>query len=87
MAKYYHCKHCHALNKVNEKDFIDTIEDNAAPLAGRALIMLLAGAVTAPLGGVGAVVAGALFTVEGARDYLSLECGSCGQRFFINRLE
>lgn len=86
-AKYFPCKHCGASNKVEKKDFADSIEDNAGPIAGRALVTLLAAAVTAPIGGIGGVVAGALFTVEGARDYFSLECGRCGNRFFIKRWE
>lgn len=70
-----------------EKDFLETVEEKAGPIAGRAAIALLAAAVTAPLAGVGGAVAGALFAVEGMRDYLSLECGTCGERFFIKRWE
>ncbi len=87
MPKYYVCKNCGEKNKVDEKDFIGFVGDNAGPMAGRAAITLLAAVVTAPIGGIGGIVAGALFTAEGARDYLSLECGKCKERFFIKRWE
>ncbi len=72
---------------MEEKEFLDSVEDNAAPIAKKAIITLAATALTAPIGGIGGVLAGALFTVEGARDYFSLECGKCGERFFIKRWE
>ena len=86
-TKYYKCKHCQAINSVSDKDFLQAIEENAGPIAAKAAIMLLATAITAPVGGLGGVVAGTLFTAEGARNYLSLECGKCKRRFFIKRWE
>jgi hypothetical protein len=86
-VRYYPCTHCGTSNKVYAKDFANTLEDSAGPIAGKALITLAATAITAPIGGIGGVVAGALFAVQGARDYFSVECGHCGRRFFVKRWE
>jgi len=83
-TRYFTCPHCKTDNKVNKLDFGEAISENVLPTALKGGAMLVAGALTA---GIGAVLLGGIFTAQGAVDYFSIECGKCGQRFFIKRWE